>query len=99
MAYTNPEKIENYIKATHKLAQAVAQKIYDDATPELIRLVKAQMKSGDEFQIGMGVAGFSRGLKSIEYNSSEQIAEMLSATQYPYDGDDRANFDLTDFKK
>lgn len=99
MAYTNPTAIENYINATHKLAQAVAQKIYDDATPKLIRLVKTQMKKEDEFFIGMGTSGFSRDHNFIDYKYSEQIAEMLGRSQYSYNGDDHANFKLTDFKK
>lgn len=96
--YGNAKNLELFMDRVHKEAYEAAQKIYDHYTPDLINRVKAQMKEGDQFQIGMGVAAFKRGENILYTKSAEKIAELLARTQYP-PPNATANFSLPDFTK
>lgn len=92
MAYSH-KRIQAFIEKVDKEAAKAAQAIYDKRQSDLERLIKDQLKEGDEFLIGMGTAGVRNGKEYLD--KAEEFSRLLSGTAYW----DLAGFNLSDIKK
>jgi hypothetical protein len=90
----NHTSISEFIHKISKEAEKAAQDIFDKHNAELERRVKAQIKTGDKFVIGMGTA-FIMNSKG-EY-VGEKLGDVLSRTAYCEDV--TAGFNLNDIQK
>ena len=89
-------ELEKFIKDVNDLAEKAAQKIYDHYTPELIEIIKRELKKGDEIISGNGISIIKNknGIYIHEnYPKFHNEIESLNYTSI------RPSFNLPDFKK
>jgi hypothetical protein len=73
----NHKSVQSFIDKVNKEAEEAAQKVYDKYNPELLQRIQNQIKEGDTFWVGMGVA-------NLENKDGNNVGEELALTVGSY---------------